>query len=293
MTGSSGFLGRHVARHLSGEAGMEVSGFDLRSDPDARFPVHRGDLADVDAVTRACRGVDVVVHFGGVGDIYVAEAHPDLAWTANVTGTQNVAMAAADAGARLVYASTWEVYGETVADPIDEHHPCNPAHGYAATKLAGEAALRAVHLERDLPVVILRLGTAYGPEMRPNTVFRRFADAARRGEPVVVQGGGHQWRQFTHAFDIARAVRLAVAAGLDDSTLNVVAERCVTVLELATTVAERYGVPVRHAAAREGDPPPARISSAEALRVIGWRAEIDFHEGLSRLLDGLDTRRSS
>jgi nucleoside-diphosphate-sugar epimerase len=51
------------------------------------------------------------------------------------------------------------------------------------------------------PIAILRLGTAYGTRMRPNAVFIRFANAARRGDPVIVQGGGGQWRQLTHTAD--------------------------------------------------------------------------------------------
>jgi nucleoside-diphosphate-sugar epimerase len=293
VTGSSGFLGGHVARHLSAQAGMIVSGFDLRPDGDAAFPVLQGDLGDVDAVTRACRGMDVVVHFGAVGDVYLATAQPDLARRSNVEGTRNVALGAADAGARVVYASSWEVYGPPVSDPIDESHPCNPGHVYAITKLGGEAALRDVHRTRGLPIAILRLGTAYGTRMRPNTVFIRFADAARRGDPMIVQGGGGQWRQFTHAADIARAVWLAVGSSEADATLNITSDELITILQLAETIAERYGAAITFAPAREADPPSARISSAEALRVIGWRAEVDFHQGLSRLLDDLDTPRGS
>ena len=293
VTGCSGFLGGHVARHLSAQAGMVVSGFDLRPDDDAGFPVLQGDLGDLDAVARACRGADVVVHFGGVGDVYLAADQPDLARRSNVDGTRNVALAAADAGARVVYASSWEVYGPPVSDPIDERHPCNPGHVYAVTKLGGEEALREVHRARGLPIVILRLGTAYGTRMRPNSVFTRFADAARRGAPVTVQGRGQQWRQFTHTGDIARAVWLAAGSSEADATLNITSDEVITILQLAETIADLYGAAITFAPAREADPPAAHISSAEALRVIGWRAEVDFHQGLSRLLDDLDTPRGS
>jgi nucleoside-diphosphate-sugar epimerase len=292
VTGSSGFLGGHVARHLAAQAGMEVSGFDLRPDDDAAFPVLQGDLGDLDAVTRACRGMDVVVHFGAVGDVYLATAEPDLARRSNVDGTRNVALAAADAGARVVYASSWEVYGPPVSDPIDEGHPCNPGHVYAITKLNGEAALREVHRAQGLPIAILRLGTAYGTRMRPNAVFIRFADAARRGDPVIVQGGGGQWRQFTHAADIARAAWLAVGWSDADATLNITSDEQTTILQLAEAIAVRYGAAISHAPAREGDPPSARISSAEALRTLGWRAAVEFRDGLAKLLDDLDAQRS-
>ncbi len=290
VTGSSGFLGRHVARFLASDGAHDVTGFDLRPSPDGSLATLEGDLCDPGAVREAVRGTDAVVHFGGVGDIYLATERPELAAQANVVGTTNVAVAAAQAGARVVYASTWEVYAPPVSDPVDEGHPCRPGHIYGATKLGGEHVLRALHEHDGLPVVILRLGTAYGLQMRPNTVFSRFADAARDGRPLMVQGSGLQWRQFTHTSDIARAVVLAAASEIGDATLNIVAEELVTIRALAETVADRYGATVAFAPERSGDPPSARITSAEAARTLGWHAEVAFDAGLAELLDDLDAR---
>jgi UDP-glucose 4-epimerase len=289
VTGSSGFLGGQVAHHLAADRSNQVIGFDLRSSPDDSFPCVQGDLCEPDALRNAARGMDVLVHFAGVGDVYLAAESPALAAQANVVGTSNVATAAAEAGAKVVYASTWEVYGPPIADPVDEQHPCNPGHIYAATKLAGELVLRALHRHYGAPVVILRLGTAYGPGMRPNTVFNRFVQAAKAGGAVVVQGTGAQWRQFTHTSDIASAVQLAAASELNDKTLNIVSEESVTILQLAELVAFRYQAPVTFAPERPCDPAPSRISSAEALRNLGWRAAVDFRQGLAELLDGADS----
>jgi nucleoside-diphosphate-sugar epimerase len=121
--------------------------------------------------------------------------------------------------------------------------------------------------------------------MRPNAVFSRFADRGRRGEPIVVHGSGRQWRQFTHASDIAVAVQLAVESDEEDLTLNITSDECVTIEQLATLVSSRYDVPVTFGPERHGDPPSVRISSAEAARVLGWRAGVPFQTGLSELLD--------
>ncbi len=287
VTGSSGFLGRQVALHLSSDHEVETVGFDLIPPLDDAFPAIEADLCDPEALGRACQRANVVVHFGGVGDVDAATRHPDLAARANVAGTRSVAEAAAAAGARVVYASTWEVYGPAVYEPVNEQHPCAPRHVYATTKLAGEDALGDVHRRDGLPVIILRLGTAYGPGMRPNTVFRRFADAGRQGEALQVQGAGSQWRQFTHTSDIAGAVRRAVDSDLT-CTLNIVADEATTILQLAEIVAARYGVAVRFDAERPGDPPSARITSEKAAQVLGWHAGVDFHHGLTQLLDQFD-----
>lgn len=288
VTGSSGFLGQQVATHLASDTKIEVVGFDLKTRTDVGVATIVGDLCDPATLRRACDGVDVVVHFGAVGDVDVATSDPDLAQRTNVLGTRYIAEAAVAAGARVVYASTWEVYGPVQYEPVDEDHPCAPHHVYARTKLAGEEELREAHRRDGLPVVILRLGTAYGPGMRPNTVFRRFADAARRGDTLTVQGTGHQWRQFTHTSDIARAVNLVVGSGLAYSTVNVVAEETVTIRQLAETVSSRYGGAVSFGPERPGDPPSALITSAKAAELLGWRALVGFSDGLADLLEEFD-----
>jgi UDP-glucose 4-epimerase len=284
VTGSSGFLGKQVALHLGSDPELEVLGFDLMGKSSNGIPTIVGDLCDPGALEPACEGVDAVVHFGAIGDVDVATRDPDLAQRTNVLGTRNVAKAAVAAGARVVYASTWEVYGPVVYQPVDEQHPCEPHHVYGMTKLGGEEELRETHRRHGLPAVVLRLGTAYGPGMRPNTVFRRFADAAQRGDSLQVQGSGAQWRQFTHTSDIARAVRNALNAGLECDSLNVVADELITIRQLAEFVSARYGVPVTFGSERPGDPPSARITSAKAAELLDWRALVEFRQGLDLLL---------
>jgi UDP-glucose 4-epimerase len=284
VTGSDGFLGRHVAQHLAELRGWEVRGFDLRDAGATAIPAIRGDLCDLAAIMRASRDVEVVVHFGGVGDVDVAEADPGLATRSNVEGTTNVALAALENGARVVHASSWEVYGTPLREHVDEDHPCAPAQFYGATKLAAEQMLRAAAEGRSLPVVILRLGTAYGRGMRRNTVFRRFVDRARDGQPLVVQGTGEQWRQFTHTSDICRAVTRACVVTSGLSVLNIASDERVTIRALAESIASAHGVPIMFAPARNGDPLPGVITSERARRVLGWEAQMPFSRGLEDLL---------
>ena len=208
VTGAAGFLGRHVTRRLIAD-GFEVTAFDLVDVGMLEARSVLGDLRDAEAVAGAVAGHDVVVHIGAIGDVYLAGEQPELAAAVNVTGSANIAAAALQAGARVVNASTWEVYGEPTYQPLDEEHPSEPDHPYNITKLAGEQILLAADHLRGLPVISLRLGTAYGTGLRPNSVFRIFIDRARRGDPITIQGDGKQGRQFTHASDIARAFSMA------------------------------------------------------------------------------------
>lgn len=286
VTGAAGFLGGHVARRLLSD-GFNVTGFDLHPGAIEGARWVQGDLGDVDVLTSAVAGQDVVCHIGAIGDVYLAAAEPALAAAVNVTGSANIAEAARRAGARVVYASTWEVYGKPRYEPVDEDHPCEPDHPYSITKLAGERMLVAAGHLNDIPVVALRLGTAYGSGLRPNSVFRIFIDRARQKQPITIQGDGSQSRQFTHAADIARAFSLAARSEQRGVVFNTVAPEPISIKQLAEAVIARYPTDLLFAPARPGDVPPAIVSSARITEKLGWVPEISFDGGVGELMDSL------
>lgn len=287
VTGAAGFVGRHVIRRFL-SSGWKVTAFDLVDVGMLEVDTVIGDLRNGEAVAAAVSGHDVVCHLGGIGDVYLAGEQPVLAADVNVVGTANVAEAALRHGAKVVYASTWEVYGEPEYEPVDEDHPCRPDHPYNITKLAGERMLLAADHLRGLPVVSLRLGTAYGPGLRPNSVFRIFIDRARRGEPLVIQGDGSQGRQFTHVSDIARAFSIAAESDVHGVTLNTVASEMITIKELAEAVVARYPTDLTFGDPRPGDVPPSRVSPDRIADVLGWRAEVEFSDGLEALMSAVE-----
>lgn len=287
ITGAAGFLGQHVTRSLI-EANHDVTAFDqnINNSLDVRWV--QGDLVNLDAVMSAAKGNDAIIHIGAIGDVYLAGEQPPLAAAVNVTGSANVAMAAKESGARVVYASTWEVYGEPVYQPIDEKHATNPDHPYNITKLGGEQMLLAADHLHDVPVVALRLGTAYGTGLRPNSVFRIFIDRARRGDPITIQGDGLQGRQFTHASDLCRAFLLALDSDVRGMAFNTVAPQMTSIRELAELVTARYPTELTFGDPRPGDVPPANVSSERITEVLGWTADKPFSEGLNELMDSVE-----
>lgn len=283
VTGGAGFLGSHVADVLA-EHGHDITVVDIR--PSNRHRTERADLEDATALVGAFKGAEFVCHLAAVGDVYLAAEQPALAARLNVTGTANVADACLAAGvARLVYASTWEVYGEAQYQPIDEAHPCAPDHPYNITKLGGERlALSYARLRKDLSVSALRLGTAFGTRMRLNSVFSIFINRALGGEPIVIQGSGHQGRQFTHARDIGAAFALAIESGGSGRVYNVVADELVTIRQLAEAVSGAIPVEITTGPARPGDVPSSRVSNARAASELGWHPQISLQDGLAEMI---------
>jgi len=284
VTGGSGFVGSNVAAVLR-QAGYSVVVCDLRR-PSCDVEFVQADLLDLAGLVEATRGMDAVCHLAAIGDVYLAFDQPSLAASVNVTGTANLMEACLQSQvARVVYASTWEVYGAPQYQPVDESHPCRPDHPYNITKLAGEQLALAYDRLKGVPAVALRLGTAYGIGMRPNSVFSIFIRKAMRGEPLTIKGSGEQFRQFTHARDIGYAFARALTSTVRGQPFNVVAEEPVSIGHLAELVARELPVDIVYEQARAGDVPPSRVSSKKARDVLGWKAEVSFETGLQELIE--------
>ena len=157
VTGAAGFIGSHLAGRLITD-GHDVVGLDDLSDgtlanldraPGMRFV--RADLRDGDAVRSAVSGCEVVFHQGAKRSVPRSINEPELFTEVNVRGTLNVLLAARDAGARVVSASSSSVYGDQERFPLVESMPPSPRSPYAASKLAGEAlpSLHGLHGRTD------------------------------------------------------------------------------------------------------------------------------------------------
>lgn len=282
VTGGAGFLGSHVADRLQA-SGYDVLIFDQKPAQRGKFAV--GDLLSLDDLLQATRGVDYVCHLAGVGDVYLAFEQPWLASAANVVGTTNVMEAALRNGIKkVIYASSWEVYGKPHYQPIDEAHPCEPDHFYNITKLAGERiALTYDHL-KGVPTVALRMGTAYGERMRPNTVFSIFITRALRGEPLTIRGSGEQSRQFTHVRDLANAYLKAIESSVHNEAFNTVSPESVSIKRLAEMVVAIVPTKVTFDSERPGDVAPVTLSAEKAQKALSWSATVPFKQGLEELI---------
>lgn len=285
VTGGSGFIGRYVVDELA-EAGHTVSVFDTQPPKTPGIPHIRGDLTVLEQVREAMTGVEAVCHIGAIGDVYLAFENPTLAAAVNVLGTANVLEAARVQGVeRVVYASTWEVYGKAKYEPVDEQHPCNPDHPYNITKLAGDLLCQSYRKLKGLDVLVLRLGTTYGPGMRDTAVLPAFILRALKGEPIIIHGTGEQFRQFTHVRDIARGFRLALEQRkLQRNIFNLAAPERIIIAEMADLVCAELPTQIIRQKARVGDIPPAMISAQTAEEELGWKALISFREGALELM---------
>jgi nucleoside-diphosphate-sugar epimerase len=210
ITGVGGFIGRRLAERAI-ERGMTVRGLDLSTEAAARAEALGvttvvGDICDPDAARRVCEGADAIVHTAAV----VREDGPwDLFRRVHVAGTETMAQAARDAGARrFVHLSSVMVYGFHYPPGVTEEGPLrgddNP---YCATKIESEQAVLTFHGHGDLQVVILRPGDVYGPGSMPWVV--RPVELIQKRMMILPSGDGRCMNPV-YVDDLVDAVFLAL-----------------------------------------------------------------------------------
>jgi UDP-glucuronate 4-epimerase len=228
VTGSAGFVGFHLCRHLLA-AGWRVTGYDgmtayydvglkrarhdlLRADP--RFAAHEALLEDAATLSAAVAAAapDVIVHLAAQAGVRYSIDNPRAYLEANIVGSFNVTEAALAARVdHLLMASTSSVYGANTDLPYAETDKADTQMSfYAATKKAGEAMSHAIAHIHGLPVTMFRFFTVYGPWGRPDMALFKFTEAILEGRPIDVYNRGEMWRDFTYVDDLVRAIGLLI-----------------------------------------------------------------------------------
>jgi UDP-glucuronate 4-epimerase len=296
VTGSSGFLGRHVAAALS-RAGDAVVGLDRRppgrdGSSAAAWETRPLDLVQ-QAVAPLLEGVSVVFHFAGAAGVRDSWGGRFAAYLgANVLATQRLLEACERAGVpRLVFASSSSVYGQAPWLPAHEDSPACPASPYGVTKLAAER-LTLAYAHRPgarTSVVALRYFTVYGPDQRPDMLVGRLLRAAVTGEPAPLYGDGSQRRDFTYVDDAVNATIAAAHVLGRAEVVNVGTGVSTSIRDLVDLVAEVSGrpVPLRAAADQVGDVECTQADLRRARLVLGYSPAVHLREGLTRHLDHL------
>jgi len=262
ITGGAGFIGSHLAERLVRERLGSVIVLDnlhrgnTENLSDCRDQVSfvKGDIRNVvllDAITQGCTHV---FHLASQSNVMGAVQHPDYTLSSNITGTHNVLQAARNARvARVVFASSREVYGESTVLPVLEDAPLLPKNLYGVSKLTGELFCR-LFAQDGLETVVLRLANVYGTRDL-GRVIPLFIEKALDGQPLNLYGG----RQTLDLIWIETVVDVLMRSALDqqfiDEPVNVGSGKGVAITELVQRIlgATQSKSPVEFLQARENE----------------------------------------
>ena len=302
VTGIAGFIGSSIARALLAQ-GDQVRGVDNLStgkqenlaEMVGRIDFHEADLADLEAMRRACAGVDCVFHQAAIPSVPKSVKDPLGNNQANVDGTVNILIAARDAKARrVVYAASSSAYGDTPTLPKHEEMKPDPISPYAVAKLASEYYMVSFYRCYGLETVCLRYFNIFGPRQDPTSpysgVLAKFITQMLRGEQPTIFGDGSQSRDFTYIDNAVHANLLAAKApGADvaGGVFNVATGTRVDLNETFQILKKltAYTGNVKYGPEREGDVKHSLADISSAEKHLGYKPLVNFEEGLQRTVD--------
>jgi len=229
VTGAAGFIGSHLVEALLAD-GHQVAGLDDLSTGrrenlaavarHPRFTLVQGSITDARLVDELTAGADQVYHLAAAVGAFVIRDRTLESLRTNIHGTETVVDAAYRAGARLLVASTSEIYGKNTKVGLTEDDdrligsPLKSRWSYAEAKAIDESLVEAYVREMGLRAVIVRLFNTVGPRQtgRYGMVIPRFVRQALANEPLTVFGTGTQVRCFCHVLDVIPALTALIAS---------------------------------------------------------------------------------
>ena len=302
ITGVAGFIGSSLA-HAVLSRGDQVRGVDNLSTGKRaniseilnRIDFREADIVDLDAMHKACAGVDFVLHQAAIPSVPKSVLDPLGSNRANIDGTVNVLVAARDAKVkRVVYAASSSAYGDTPTLPKHEEMKPDPISPYAVAKLASEQYMISFYRCYGLETVCLRYFNIFGPRQDPSSpysgVLAKFITQMLRGEQPTIHGDGEQSRDFTYIDNAVDANLLACTAPAQKAAgqmFNVATGRRVTLNEtfkLLQGLTSYKGQP-NYGPERGGDIKHSLADISKAEAGLDYKPKVDFEEGLLRTVD--------
>jgi UDP-glucose 4-epimerase len=304
LVGGAGFIGSHLTDRLLDEETHGVTVYDNFSSgrawhleghrDDSRLAVVCGDVKDLEALTRAMRGHEVVVHLASNPDIARAATEPAIDFGEGTLLTHHVVESARRTGVRRVlFASGSGVYGDLGELEVHEDHgPLVPVSTYGASKLAGEGLIAAYAHMFGISGLVFRFGNVVGPRQTHGVGFDFVRTLLADPTRLRILGDGRQSKSYVHVFDVVDAMLLAhLKVEQPYEAFNVATGDYVTVTEIADLAADCLGfdpagVHYEYTGGNrgwQGDVPVVRLNT-ERIRSLGWKAHYSSREALRESL---------
>lgn len=299
ITGGAGFISSALIAHLV-EDNTVIIYDDFHRNPSSSSPfashrnvrIIRGDVLDYDLLRSSMKDAHVIIHAAAIAGIDTILSDPVRAVRVNVLGTANVLQAAHENGQdyeRIIYFSSWEVFGPTAFRSTEHDQTVAGSAGearwtYAISKLSGEHLAKVYDAQYRLPVVTVRPFNVYGPGQADKGAMHTFIKRALKNQDLEIHGDGNQIRAWCYIDDvidgILRCLHYRKAIG---ESFNIGNPRAIiTILGLAQTVCRilnsRSKIIFRSPISADVELRMPGIKKAE--KFLGFRAAVDLEEGI-------------
>ncbi len=287
VTGGAGFIGSHLVEALLRQKKtvrvLDDLSLGRREWVPADAEMVEGDIRDLEMCRSVTKDCDVVFHLAAMSRSAASLDNIEICTSTNIAGTQNVLIAAKEAGVKkVVYSGSSTYYGNQPA-PHHEDLPGDFLNFYGLSKYVGEEYCVMFDRLYGLPCVILRYFNVYGPRQPEEGVYALvlgiFLRTAAKGEPLQIHGTGEQRRDFVHVSDVVAANIAASESDVRGMRFNVGSGTTVSVKELADMISPRQ----EYAPRRIADAEVTLADLSRITRVLGWSPKVTFKDGVQQL----------
>lgn len=303
VTGGAGFVGSHLAERLLKE-GHDVVVLDNFASgrkenlgsiiSKENFVLYEADIVEHTKIEPYFQGVDWVFHVAALADVVPSIEQPLRYHNSNVTGTIAVLEASRKAGVkRFIYMASSSCYGLPDILPTPETAEIRTMYPYALTKYLAEQMVMHWHETYKLPCNSLRAFNIYGPRSRTTgsygAVFSVFLAQKLAGKPLTVVGDGSQSRDFTFVGDIVKALIMTAESQVTGEIMNV----GTGVSRSVNEIVDILGGDVVYIPKRPGEPDCTRANISKIERMLSWKAEMSFKDGVNIMLNQIEQWRDA
>jgi UDP-glucuronate decarboxylase len=298
VAGGAGFIGSHLIDALLADGARVICVDNYRTGrpenlrhlgDEPRFEFVEADIIDVLPARVARARPARIYNLACAASPIHYQADPEHTMLTNVVGTRNLLRLAEESGARLLLASTSEVYGDPEVHPQPEPYrgsvSCTgPRACYDEGKRAAEALAFDFQRQGRADVRVGRLFNTYGPRMRPDDgrVVANFVCQALAGDDITVYGDGRQTRSFCYVGDMVDGLIRLMESGVADGPVNLGNPHEVDVIDLVERILRLTGSAsaVRHRPLPIDDPRRRKPDISRAREVLGWEPRVELDRGL-------------
>jgi dTDP-glucose 4,6-dehydratase len=294
VTGAAGFLGSHLCDRFIAE-GFEVVGMDNLLTGNIRNIEHLFPLPeftfyhhDVTKFVHVPGKIDYILHFASPASPIDYLKVPIQTLKVGALGTHNLLGLAKAKGARILVASTSEVYGDPLVHPQNEEYwgnvnPIGPRGVYDEAKRFMESITMAYHNFHGVETRIIRIFNTYGPRMRldDGRALPTFMNQALQGQDITVFGDGSQTRSFCYVSDLVDGIYRLLHSDYH-LPVNIGNPSEITLKEFAEEVLKLTGAGVKivYEPLPQDDPKQRKPDITKAREILGWEPKVDRAEGL-------------
>jgi UDP-glucuronate 4-epimerase len=304
VTGGAGFIGSHVVRNLlqTGYTVAILDDFNDFYDPrikranvkefNGEAEVIEADIRDASAMKDVVgRGAyDSIIHIAARAGVRPSVLNPSAYIETNVVGTYNLLEAARLSRiGQFLLASSSSVYGMARKVPFSEDLALpQTLSPYAATKLAAEHLCGSYSHLYQLPVVVTRFFTVYGPAQRPDLAIYKFTDCIYHGRPIQQYGDGTTRRDYTYVDDIVQGVLGALKYRRTPFEIfNLGENQTTTLSDLIGSIENALGkrAIIEHLPEQQGDMPLTCADIDKARALLGYHPRVKVSEGIPKFVE--------